>query len=149
MVAQLCEMSQPGRCHREETVPTTPAAASIAKPVPARLLQDAASMFALLSATVRLHILCELTHGDRDVGTLAATTGQSITTVSHHLSKLKLAGVVRASRQGKRVVYAMADAHVVEVIRVAIDSHLDHDRTGAQSWVTARENVSARTISLT
>ena len=106
-------------------MPDTPAAAAVAKPLPAELLQDAASMFALLSATVRLHILWELAHGDRDVGTLAAALGQSVATVSHHLSKLKLAGVVHARRHGKRMVYVMADPHIVDVVRLVIDRRLD------------------------
>jgi len=114
-------------------VPTTPATATTAKPLSAGLLQDTASMFALLSATVRLHILWELTHGDRDVGTLAATTGQSIATVSHHLSKLKLAGVVRAHRQGKRMVYVIADPDVVEVVRLAIDRQLEQSDAGKRA----------------
>jgi DNA-binding transcriptional ArsR family regulator len=82
-----------------------------AEPLPARLLQDTASMFALLSATVRLHILWLLTGGDRDVGTLADETGQSIATVSHHLGKLKLAGLVDSRRAGKRQIYVVADPH--------------------------------------
>jgi DNA-binding transcriptional ArsR family regulator len=104
-------------------VPKTPTASN-AKPIPARVLQDAASMFALLSATVRLHILWELARADRDVGTLAATTGQSVATVSHHLGKLKLAGLVDARRQGKRMVYVMSDPGVVELVRLAIDQRL-------------------------
>jgi DNA-binding transcriptional ArsR family regulator len=90
-------------------------------------------MFALLSATVRLHILWELTHDDCDVGTLAATTGQSIATVSHHLSKLKLAGVVHAHRQGKRMVYVIADPDVVEVVRLAIDRRLEQSDAGKRA----------------
>ena len=113
-------------------MPTTPATATTT-PLPARLLQDAASMFALLSATVRLHILWELTRGDRDVGTLAATTGQSLATVSHHLSKLKLAGVVRAHRQGKRMVYVIADPDVVAVVRLAIDGRLEQLSVGKRA----------------
>ena len=113
-------------------MPTTPATATTT-PLSARLLQDAATMFALLSATVRLHILWELTHGDRDVGTLAATTGQSLATVSHHLSKLKLAGVVRAHRQGKRMVYVIADPDVVAVVRLAIDRRLEQSDAGKRA----------------
>ena len=113
-------------------MPTTPATATTAPPS-ARLLQDAASMFALLSATVRLHILWELTHGERDVGTLAATTGQSLATVSHHLSKLKLAGVVHAHRHGKRMVYVIADPDVVAVVRLAIDRRLEQSDSGKRA----------------
>jgi DNA-binding transcriptional ArsR family regulator len=82
-------------------------------------------MFALLSATVRLHILWELANGDRDVSTLATTTGQTVATVSHHLSKLKLAGVVDGRRHGKRMVYVIADPHVVENVRLAIERRLE------------------------
>jgi DNA-binding transcriptional ArsR family regulator len=113
-------------------VPKTQPAAS-AEPLPPRLLQDTASMFALLSATVRLHILWLLASGDRDVGTLAEETGQSVATVSHHLSKLKLAGLVRARRVGKRQVYVVADAHVVEVVRLAIGRRLDQPQSGGRA----------------
>jgi DNA-binding transcriptional ArsR family regulator len=101
-----------------------------AEPLPPRLLQDTASMFALLSATVRLHILWLLANGDRDVGTLADKTGQSVATVSHHLAKLKLAGLVRAQRAGKRRIYVIADTHVVEIVRLAIGQRLDQPQSG-------------------
>jgi DNA-binding transcriptional ArsR family regulator len=89
------------------------------------LLQDTAAMFALLSATVRLHVLWLLASGDHDVSTLAAATGQSIATVSHHLSKLKLAGLVQARRDGKRMVYVVVDPDVLDVVRLAIQRRLE------------------------
>ena len=96
------------------------AAAPIAQPLPARMLQDTASMFALLSATVRLQILWLLASGDHDVSTLAAATGHSVATVSNHLSKLKLAGMVHARRQGKRQVHVACDTHVIDILRLAV-----------------------------
>jgi DNA-binding transcriptional ArsR family regulator len=105
-------------------VPDTAAGPVSVPPLPLRLLQDTASMFALLSAPVRLHILWLLASGDRDVGTLADETGQSVATVSQHLSNLKLSGLVRARRVGKRQVYVVADTHVVEVVRIAIGRRL-------------------------
>ncbi|MDH6197540.1 DNA-binding transcriptional ArsR family regulator [Mycobacterium frederiksbergense] len=95
--------------------------------LPARLLQDTAATFGLLSAPVRLHVLWLLAGGERDVGTLADKTGQSLATVSHHLGKLKLAGLVRAQRHGKRQVYVATDPHVLDVIRVAIGEQSDPD----------------------
>jgi DNA-binding transcriptional ArsR family regulator len=83
-------------------------------------LQDTAALFGLLSATVRLHVLWLLAEGERDVGTLADATGQSVATVSHHLSKLKLARLVRARRHGKHHVYYATNPHALEVIRVAL-----------------------------
>jgi DNA-binding transcriptional ArsR family regulator len=103
------------------TAPTAvPGAADQVSP---RALQDTASLFGLLSATVRLHILWLLDSGEQDVGTLAERTGQSVATVSHHLGKLKLAGLVRAQRHGKRQVYVATDETALAVIRVALDAH--------------------------
>jgi DNA-binding transcriptional ArsR family regulator len=79
-------------------------------------------LFGLLSATVRLHILWLLDAGEQDVGTLADKTGQSVATVSHHLGKLKLAGLVRAQRQGRRQVYVTTDHNALAVIRVALSA---------------------------
>ena len=109
-------------------MPPKNAAASTGDRLPPRVLQDTASMFALLSATVRLHILWLLAVGDRDVGTLAQETGQSVATVSHHLGKLKLAGLVRAHRHGKHHVYVATDPDVLEVIRLAIGGHLERSQ---------------------
>lgn len=92
-------------------------------PVSPRVLQDTASLFGLLSATVRLHILWLLDSGEQDVGTLADKTGQSVATVSHHLGKLKLAGLVRAQRHGKRQVYVATDDNALAMIRVALNAH--------------------------
>lgn len=109
------------RCSKGAAVPTShPADAAIC----ARLLEETAGMFALLAATVRLHIVCLLMAGDRDVGTLADETGQSMATVSHHLGKLRLAGVVRARRQGRRQLYVLSDVRVGEVARLALGNRL-------------------------
>ncbi|ATY12667.1 transcriptional regulator [Amycolatopsis sp. AA4] len=93
------------------------------EPLPADLLQDAAATFGLLSATVRLHLLWLLSHGERDVGTLAEETGQTVPTASHHLGKLKLAGLVRARREGKRQVYVLDDPHVRHIVQLAVQHH--------------------------
>ncbi|UXA19179.1 helix-turn-helix transcriptional regulator [Mycobacterium sp. SMC-4] len=103
-------------------MPDDPAA--LDDPLPPRLLQDTAALFALLSATVRLHLLWLLASGERDVGTLADGTGQTVATVSHHLGKLKLAGLVESRRHGKRQVYVASDPHVLQIIRAAVEPAL-------------------------
>jgi DNA-binding transcriptional ArsR family regulator len=94
------------------------------------VFQDAAAMFAMLSATVRLHILWLLCQGAHDVGTLAEETGQSMATVSHHLGKLKLGGFVNARREGRRQVYVSTDALAAEVVRLAIGARLEQPKSG-------------------
>jgi DNA-binding transcriptional ArsR family regulator len=90
---------------------------------PPEALQDAAATFGLLSATVRLQLIWLLAERERDVGTLAEQTGQSVATVSHHLAKLKLAGMIRARRDGKRQVHYVDAPYVVELVRLAIANH--------------------------
>jgi DNA-binding transcriptional ArsR family regulator len=90
-------------------------------------------MFGLLSATVRLHILWLLAGGDRDVGTLAEETGHNVAAISHHLAKLKLAGLVRAQRSGKRQIYVVADTHIVEVVRLAVGQRLEQAQSGRRA----------------
>ncbi|WP_225978796.1 ArsR/SmtB family transcription factor [Gandjariella thermophila] len=95
------------------------------------MLQDAAATFGMLAAPVRLHILWLLGTGERDVGTLAAEVGQSVATVSHHLSKLKLAGLVRARRAGKHQIYLADNPHVIEIVQLTVAHH--HDRRDVTS----------------
>jgi DNA-binding transcriptional ArsR family regulator len=90
-----------------------------------RVLQDTAAVFGLLSTPVRVHIVWLLANGDRDVGTLAEETGQSLATVSHHLGKLKLAGLVRAVSRGRHRVYVVDYANLVELVRAAVANHVD------------------------
>ena len=97
-----------------------PADAAVSEEV----LQDAAAMFAMLSATVRLHILWLLGQGARDVGSLAEETGQSMATVSHHLGKLKLGGFVNARREGRHQVYVSTDALSAEIVGLAVGARL-------------------------
>ncbi|MCV7230529.1 winged helix-turn-helix transcriptional regulator [Mycolicibacterium komossense] len=84
-------------------------------------------MFAMLATPVRVHILWLLAHGGQDVGTLAENTGQSLATVSHHLGKLKLAGLVRDQRDGKRRIYVAADPHVLDLVLGVIERRLAND----------------------
>ncbi|MFB9832380.1 ArsR/SmtB family transcription factor [Actinoallomurus acaciae] len=93
--------------------------------LPPELLQDMAATFGLLSSTMRLHIVWVLAHGDRDVGTIAAQVGGTVPTVSHHLAKLKLAGLVRSRREGRHQVYLVDDPHIVTIVRQMVDRMRD------------------------
>jgi DNA-binding transcriptional ArsR family regulator len=86
-----------------------------------QLLQDAAARFGLLASTMRLHILWLLAHGEMDVGGLADEVGGSLQAVSQQLAKLKLAGLVRSRREGRRQVYVADDPQLVMILQVAIE----------------------------
>lgn len=91
-------------------------------------LTAAAATFALLASPPRLHLVWLITHGSYDVGTLAKRVGISIATVSQHLSKLRLAGVITARRDGRRHLYSVDDPHVVALVE-QIFEHIAPDGT--------------------
>jgi DNA-binding transcriptional ArsR family regulator len=86
------------------------------EPLPAEVLQQAAGTFGMLAATARLQIVWLLAKGERDVGTLATEVGSTVPAVSQHLAKLKLAGLVRSRREGRRQVYLVNDPQVAEMV---------------------------------
>jgi DNA-binding transcriptional ArsR family regulator len=88
------------------------------------LLQLAAGRFGLLASTMRLHVVWILAHGEMDVGGLAEAVGGTLQAVSQHLAKLKLAGLVRSRREGRRQVYLVDDAQVATIVTLAIEQLL-------------------------
>jgi DNA-binding transcriptional ArsR family regulator len=85
------------------------------------LLQLAAARFGLLASTMRLSIVWVLAHGETDVGGLADAVGGTLQAVSQHLAKLKLAGLVRSRREGRRQVYLVDDPHLVTIVKLAVE----------------------------
>ncbi|MFG2222487.1 ArsR/SmtB family transcription factor [Streptomyces sp. NPDC048644] len=86
----------------------------------AEVLTEAAAMFGLLASPPRLHIVWALAQGESDVSGLAERIGGALPAVSQHLTKLKLAGLVRSRREGRRVVYLVDDPDVVAVVRLLV-----------------------------
>ncbi len=70
----------------------------------------------MLATPTRLHLVWLLAQQDQDVGSLAAQVGVPIATVSQHLAKLRLAGLVSARRDGRRQIYSVDDPHVVVLV---------------------------------
>jgi ArsR family transcriptional regulator, zinc-responsive transcriptional repressor len=82
-----------------------------------------------------LEILRVMAHADRltvlialgqqpalSVTALTALCGVAQPTMSHHLRVLRDAGLVATQRAGRRVLYALADRHVLHII----DNALEH-----------------------
>ncbi|WP_405620665.1 ArsR/SmtB family transcription factor [Streptomyces sp. NBC_00076] len=89
----------------------------------ADVLAQAAAAFGLLASPARLHIVWALAHGESDVTGLAERVGGALPAVSQHLTKLKLAGLVRSRREGRRQVYfvdADEQAALVDVVRLMV-----------------------------
>jgi DNA-binding transcriptional ArsR family regulator len=89
---------------------------------------ETAELFRLLGDPTRLAILhalleiCELCVCD-----IARLTGVAENLVSQALRVVRAAGVVRTRRDGRRIHYRLADAHV----RMLLELSADHVRHGA------------------
>jgi DNA-binding transcriptional ArsR family regulator len=85
-------------------------------------LAAAADLLALLADPTRLALLRRLAQGDADVGTLTAACGASRTSVSQHLARLRLTGLVGTRKDGRRVVYTLRHPHLVPLIDQALST---------------------------
>ena len=88
-------------------------------------VQVAADAFRLLGDPNRIKILWALLQGETSVNCLAELIGASASSVSQHLAKLRLAGLVTVRREGTFAYYAAADAHVRSLLDEAL-FHADH-----------------------
>ncbi|MEV7520276.1 metalloregulator ArsR/SmtB family transcription factor [Streptomyces sp. NPDC091371] len=89
-------------------------------------LEAAASVLALLADRTRLALLDELGRGEADVTTLTEACGAARPSVSQHLAKLRLAGLVTARKDGRRVVYALRHGHLRRLVDEALNV-ADHE----------------------
>lgn len=76
------------------------------------LLYDLADLFKVFSDTTRIKILYSLFDEPRSVGSIAETVGATQSAVSHQLRILKQARLVRFDRDGRSLIYSLADDHV-------------------------------------
>lgn len=80
------------------------------------LLYDLADLFKVFADTTRVKILYALMDQDLCVAHIAQAVGASQSAVSHQLRVLKQAHLVRFARDGKNVIYSLADDHVVTIL---------------------------------
>ncbi len=85
------------------------------------IVEHAATLFRTVGEPARLRLLERLSWGEYCVSELAAGAGDQLSTISERLRVLRAAGLVRRRRQGRHIYYSLADRHVVELIRSALD----------------------------
>jgi DNA-binding transcriptional ArsR family regulator len=85
-----------------------------------RRLEAAAAMFDALSDTSRLRTLMLLAKKDLSVSEIAAAEGEKMTTVSARLQILHAARLIARRREGKSVIYSIADDHVLTLVENAV-----------------------------
>ena len=78
-----------------------------------------AARFKAISEPSRLKILFALSCGELCVEHIVQAVGGNQSAVSHQLKILKDNRIVKARRNGKQVMYSLADGHVMAMISVA------------------------------
>jgi len=78
-------------------------------------LQNVAAIFRLLSNSTRLQLLCEIGRNPTTVIELAELTGVSASTIGHHLSYLRIQGLIEPQRS--RTVVYVASGPARQILR--------------------------------
>jgi ArsR family transcriptional regulator, lead/cadmium/zinc/bismuth-responsive transcriptional repressor len=104
-----------------------------------RELETAAEMFRALADPLRLRLLSRLASGEACVTELAALEGEKLTTISARLQSLLGARLVKRRRNAKHVFYALADDHVLMLVRSAIDHATERILPPAQAGTSIKE----------
>ncbi len=88
---------------------------------PEEELQDLADFFKVFGDVTRLKILYVLLCSEMCVYDIANLLGMSQSAISHQLRVLKQMDLVKNRREGKTILYALADSHIVTILSQGLD----------------------------
>ena len=97
-----------------------------AQPVEPAVLEAAARFFRAAGDAARLRILAELRAGERCVSEIASVSSDELSTVSQRLRVLHSEGLLKRRRDGKHILYALADEHVQGLVDTALAHAEEH-----------------------
>lgn len=80
-------------------------------------IREAAALMDMLSQPARLRILCILLEGEQSVLSLAGLVDMSQPAMSHHLKKLRSAGLVQTRRDAQTIYYSLKGREVAAVLK--------------------------------
>ena len=84
-------------------------------------LYDLAELFKCFGDSTRIRILFTLFESEKCVYDIAETLNMTQSAVSHQLKILKQAKLIASRREGKSVIYQLADDHVSSMITQGIE----------------------------
>ena len=88
--------------------------------------ESAAALFRAAGDVARLKLLVRLSEGEWCVTELAESSGTKLSTVSQQLRLLRAERIVKRRRDGKHLYYCLADGHMLELIRNALEHADEH-----------------------
>lgn len=81
----------------------------------------ACNLLKALANPTRLMVLCQIADGEKSVGELARSVGQSQSGLSQHLTVLRHKNLVVARRVGQTIYYSLASEEAASVMSTLYD----------------------------
>ena len=91
-------------------------------------LYDLADLFKNFGDSTRVKILYALMDGPVCVADLTERVGATQSAVSHQLRILKQADLIRCRKDGKNMIYSLADGHVTGILAMGMD-HVKEEKS--------------------
>lgn len=85
------------------------------------LLFDLAELYKIFGDSTRIKILFALLEREMPVGDLAEVLSMTQSAISHQLRVLKTNGLVKFRREGKSLIYSLADDHVARILNMGLE----------------------------
>lgn len=85
------------------------------------VLEQIAELFKAFGDPTRVHILSLLLGGERCVGDIAQGVALSQSAISHQLRLLKQMHLIKYRRDGKNILYSLADNHVRTILEMGLE----------------------------
>ena len=85
------------------------------------VLYDLAELFKVFGDSTRIKILYALFQSELCVGDIAQLLRMSQSAISHQLRVLKQTQLVKYRRDGKTVLYSLADSHVTTILNQGLE----------------------------
>lgn len=89
-------------------------------------LRQMATLFKLLGDEGRLKMVMACIHEPKPVCCLSAAANMSQSLTSHHLRSLRKARILKATRNGKQMLYQPDDQHIRDLLQRMVE-HVEED----------------------
>ncbi|MEY3621698.1 MAG: hypothetical protein RL132_780 [Pseudomonadota bacterium] len=114
-----------------------------------QLFEQFARIGQALASGPRLEILELLIQAPRNVESIAKVMRLPIANISQHLQTLKQAGLVRAAREGRMMIYSVSGSDVIELLlllqKIAKDRFAEIDRL-VDAYLNSRDDLDALSV---
>ncbi|MBO4846914.1 MAG: winged helix-turn-helix transcriptional regulator [Lachnospiraceae bacterium] len=84
-------------------------------------LYDLAELFKIFGDSTRIKMLFVLCESEVCVANLAEALDMTQSAISHQLKILKQSKLVKTRREGKSIIYSIADDHVRSIIKIGME----------------------------